>query len=123
MIQQNHDSTVMSVLRFDDNRAARLRRLLPKGTRVNVRRVSKTGRDVFMTTAVVGTVIDWCYEPTGAWYSKNGDPNILNADGKFQLLRLRMTKDDGEITDTIIEHHSIISRSNAEHAERRTGND
>ena len=96
-----------------DSMTGKLRRLFPEGTPVILKEESKTGTGTFVTAEVFGTVVEWSYEPTGAWYAKNGDPNRPNAGGKLQLLRLRLRKVDGEITDTIIDDLTSISKLEA----------
>lgn len=75
----------------------------PEGTPVIIREESKTGRGTYVIAEVVGTVISWRHETTGAWYANRGDPSIPNENGKLQLLRLTLKKVDGEISDIIID--------------------
>ena len=91
----------------------KLSQRFPEGAPVILKEESRTGAGTFATAQVVGTVVEWRYEPTGAWYAKSGDPNIPNAGGKLQLLRLRMKKVDGEITDIIIDDLTSIARLEA----------
>jgi hypothetical protein len=92
---------------------AKRRQLFPVGTPVILKKESKTGTGTFLTAGIVGTVVEWRYEAAGAWYSENGDPNIPNAGGKLQLLRLRLKKVDGEITDTILDDLTSVAKLEA----------
>ena len=80
------------------------------GTPVVVRGKSRTGRKIFTTSQVAGTVIDWRHETTGASYSQNGDPNTLSADGKLLVLRLLLRKVDGEVSDLVIDDLTTIAQ-------------
>jgi len=82
----------------------------PEGTPVIIQEESKTGRGTYVRAVVVGTVISWRHETTGAWYAKNGDPSIPNENGKLQLLRLMLQKVDGEISDIIIDDLTKIAK-------------
>lgn len=93
---------------------AKLKRLFPEGTPVRVTGESMTGRGVFGTSETFGTVVAWRHEATGAWYAKNGDQNIRNADGRLQLLRLLLRKVDGEITDLVFDNLSSIAKLEAQ---------
>ncbi|GJM24441.1 MAG: hypothetical protein DHS20C16_08560 [Phycisphaerae bacterium] len=117
LIHHDLGSTVICVPRFDDNQASRLWRQFPKGTHVRIKKVANSGTGISMVTEVFGKVIAWRYGPTGAWFSRNGDPYILNANGKFQLLRLKLAKVDGEITDIVIDDLTSMTRANAKPAE------
>ena len=81
----------------------------PEGAPVIIQAESKTERGTFVRTEVVGTVVRWRHETTGAWYSKKGDPGIPNENGKLQLLRLMLKKVDGEISDIIIDDLTKIA--------------
>jgi hypothetical protein len=91
----------------------KLRQLFPKGTPVILKKESKTGTGTFLTTEVVGAVVEWRHEPAGAWFSERGDPNRPNAGGKIRLLRLCLEKPDGEITDVIIDDLTSIAKLGA----------
>ena len=91
----------------------RLQADFPNGTPVIIKEESKTGKGTYVQTEVVGTVISWRHETTGAWYAKNGDPSIPNKDGKLQLLRLMLKKVDGEISDLIIDDLTKIAKLEA----------
>jgi hypothetical protein len=93
---------------------AKLKRQFPEGTPVIVKEESRTGRGVFVSSEIVGTVIAWRHEATGAWYAKNGDPNTPNTAGHLQLLRLSLRKVDGEMTDLVIDDHSSIAELKAQ---------
>ena len=91
----------------------RLQAEFPKGTPVIVKEESKTGKGTYVQTEVVGTVISWRNEITGAWYAKNGDPSISNKNGKLQLLRLILRKVDGEMSDLVIDDLTRIAKLEA----------
>ena len=91
----------------------RLQAEFPEGTLVIVREKSKTGMGIFGVAEVVGTVVGWRHETTGAWYSERGDPNIPNKNGKLQLLRLMLRKVDGEMTDLVIDDLAKIIKLEA----------
>ena len=91
----------------------KLRAEFPKGTPVIVEEESQTARGTFAKAEVVGTVISWRHETTGAWYAKKGDPSIPNENGKLQLLRLMLKKVDGEISDIIIDDLTKIAKLEA----------
>lgn len=74
---------------------------------------SKSGRGICSTAETAGTVVGWRYEPTGSWYSTDGDPNTPHADGRLQLLRLRLRKVDGELTDLVIDDLTTLMRMDA----------
>ena len=78
-----------------------------------VEKESRTGRGTCLKSEVVGTVHEWRYETTGAWYASNGDPSILNADGKLLLLRLLLKRVDGEITDIIMDDLTNVAKLEA----------
>ena len=85
----------------------------PEGTPVVIQEESRTGRGTYVKAEVVGTVISWRPETTGAWYAKKGNPSIPNKNGKLQLLRLMLEKVDGEISDIIIDDWTKIARLEA----------
>lgn len=85
----------------------------PEGIPVIIQEESKTGTGTYVTSEVVGTVISWRHESTGAWYAKNGDPSVPNENGKLQLLRLMLKKVDGEISDIIIDELTKIAKLEA----------
>lgn len=99
--------------RFSAAIIAQLQRDFPAGVPVMVMEQSRTGRGVFGTTKTVGTVVEWRHEPAGAWYSQNGDPSVLNANGKLQLLRLSLRKVDGEMTDLVIDDLTTLAKLEA----------
>jgi hypothetical protein len=73
---------------------------IAKGDRI---RVSQTiiGRDLRWTTAVEGVVESYQAEPTGSWYAHGkGD--------KLWLLRVRLRKNDVEITTLTLDPHSTV---------------
>jgi hypothetical protein len=59
------------------------------------------GRNGTWISRVEGTVASRKAEPTGSWYAHGkGD--------KLWLVRVRLQKDDGEITALVIDHNSTI---------------
>lgn len=73
---------------------------LAQGDRVRVTQLI-IGRDLRWTTTVEGVVESFKPEPTGSWYAHGkGD--------KLWLLRVRLRKDDGEITTLTIDPHSTV---------------
>jgi hypothetical protein len=59
------------------------------------------GRDYTLTSDVSGTVLAFDQEPTGSWYAHSkGD--------KLWLDRLTLKKDDGELTQLILDEFSHI---------------
>ncbi len=92
---------------------AKLQAEFPEGTPVIIQEESNTGRGTFVRAEVVGTVISWRHETTGAWYAKKGDPSIPNENGKLQLLRLMLKNVDGEISDIIIDDLTKIAKLEA----------
>jgi hypothetical protein len=97
-----------------DSATTKLRQLFPEGSSVIVKKKSQTGTGTCLPAEVVGAVVEWKYSAAGAWFSKNGNPNISNADGKLQLLRLRLKKVDGEIADIIIDDLTSMSQLEAD---------
>ncbi len=74
---------------------------LVAGTRVRVTRptpIDNKGSEV----EIVGVVIDHRPEPTGSWFAhaKNG---------RLPLDRLRLRKDDGEITTLVLDEHAVVT--------------
>ncbi len=85
----------------------------PEGTPIIIQEESKTGRGTYVKSEVVGTVVSWRHETTGAWYAKKGDPRIPNEDGKLLLLRLMLKKVDGEVSDIVVDHLTKIAKLEA----------
>lgn len=96
-----------------DDKIRKLKQLFPEGTPVILIKESKTGTGTFLIADVVGTVVEWRYGATGAWFSENGDPTIPNKGGKLRLLQLRLQKVDGELTDTVIDDLTSIAKLEA----------
>lgn len=86
-----------------------LKRKFPQGASVVVREVSRSGCKKFISSRIVGTVMEWRYQATGSWYATNGDPMIPNSQGKLQLLRLHLRKADGELSVIIFDDHTDIA--------------
>jgi hypothetical protein len=59
------------------------------------------GRDYTLTSDVVGTVLSFEHKPTGSWYAHSKDD-------KLWLDRLTLRKDDGELTQLILDGFSHI---------------
>ena len=76
-----------------------IRRLQP-GTRVEVTQRTVDGRQV-RTCTLCGTVVTHQEEPTGSWYAHDKG-------GRLRLDRLRLRKDDGEITTLVLDGHTIV---------------
>ena len=91
----------------------RLQQQFRSGMPVFVGGASRTGRKVFRTSQVVGTIVDWRHEETGASYSQYGSPRVPNADGKLQLLRLRLQMVDGAISDLVIDDLTTLAKLEA----------
>ncbi len=73
---------------------------LSKGDRIRVTQLI-SGRDEDWPTTVEGVVESCNLEPTGSWFAHGkGD--------KLWLLRLRLRKDDGEITALALDPHSRV---------------
>ncbi|HOB75788.1 MAG TPA: hypothetical protein PKG54_14825 [Phycisphaerae bacterium] len=73
---------------------------LARGDRVRITQMI-LGRDLRWPTTVEGVVESFKPEPTGSWYAHGkGD--------KLWLLRVRLRKDDGEITTLTLDAHSTI---------------
>lgn len=66
-------------------------------------RVTQTivGRDRRWSTSVEGVVVARQAEPTGSWYAHGKND-------KLWLIRIRLRKDDGEITTLALDHNSEI---------------
>jgi hypothetical protein len=73
---------------------------LSKGDRIRVTQLI-LGRDLRWTTAVEGVVESCKPEPTGSWYAHGKG-------AKLWLLRIRLRKDDGEITTLTLDPHSTV---------------
>ncbi len=59
------------------------------------------GRDRQWATSVEGIVVARQAEPTGSWYAHGKND-------KLWLVRIRLRKDDGEVTNLVIDHNSRI---------------
>jgi len=70
------------------------------GQRIRVTQ-SIVGRDRTWSCQVEGTVQSCKVEPTGSWYAHGKND-------KLWLLRLRLRKDDGELTALILDANSKI---------------
>jgi len=78
-------------------------RILPKiapGQRIRVTQ-SIIGRDTQWTTRVEGIVESCRSETTGSWYAHGKHD-------KLWLIRIRLRKDDGELTTLVIDHNSRV---------------
>ena len=88
----------------------KLQTAFPEGTPVVIQEESQTGMGIHAKSEVVGTIVSWRHETTGAWYANRGDPSIPNENGKLQLLRLMLKKIDGEISDIVIDDLTKIAK-------------
>jgi hypothetical protein len=59
------------------------------------------GRNYTLTSDVLGTVLAFEHKPTGSWYAHSKDD-------KLWLDRLTLRKDDGEMTQLILDEFSHI---------------
>ena len=75
---------------------------LPAGTRVRVTQSFQAGA-ASVEAEVEGVVDAWESEPTGSWYA-HGEG------GRLWLNRLRLRKDDGELTLLVIDERSRIEQ-------------
>ncbi len=57
--------------------------------------------------AEVGVVESCRAEKTGSWFAHGKD-------GKLWLMRIRLRKDDGELTTLVVDQHSVIERVGGE---------
>jgi hypothetical protein len=84
------------------------RKAIKVGQRVRIRQPICTGRNTRWRTDVTGTVIDVDLADTGAWYA-----HCIT--GHLQLVRIRVRKDNGEVSElnldplTRIEHVNSIT--------------
>ena len=74
---------------------------LASGTRVRVTRPTPMD-DKAPGAEIVGVVIDHRLETTGSWF-------VHGKDGRLSLDRLRIRKDDGEITALVLDEHSVVT--------------
>lgn len=74
---------------------------LAPGTRVRVTRPTPMD-DKAPAAEIVGVVIDHRSEPTGSWFAHSKD-------GRLPLDRLRIRKDDGEITALVLDEHAVVT--------------
>ncbi len=74
---------------------------LVAGTRVRVTRPTPMD-DTVPAAEVVGVVIDHRPEPTGSWFAHA-------TNGRFPLDRLRVRKEDGEITTLVLDEHAVVA--------------
>jgi hypothetical protein len=77
-----------------------VRKQLRPGVRVKVTQ-QIAARDYALTSEVRGTILDYEQKPTGSWFAHSkGD--------KLWLDRLRLRKDDGELTTLNLDEYSRI---------------
>lgn len=69
-----------------------LRQKVKTGQRVKISQQICTGRNVKWRTKITGTVLDVRLADTGAWYAHS-------TTGHLQLVRMRIQKDNGEVSD------------------------
>lgn len=75
---------------------------LPAGTRVRVTQSFQGGAQA-VEARVEGVVEAWEAEPTGSWHAHGKD-------GRLWLNRLRLRKDDGELTLLVIDERSDVEQ-------------
>lgn len=73
---------------------------IPPGTRVQVVQTIRW-RDRLWQREVVGTVVSCSRQPTGSWLAHGED-------GRLWLQRLQLRKDDGEVTDLVLDENSSV---------------
>ena len=73
---------------------------LQPGTRVRVTQTIHR-RDTDWHTSVIGEVISCGPEKTGSWF-------VHHHEGKLMLTRLRLRKDDGELTTLTLDQRSLV---------------
>lgn len=77
---------------------------LVKGDRIRVlQRI--VGRDVAWQCRAEGVVESCRPEPTGSWFAHGKNDRLW-------LLRIRLRKDDGEITTLVVDEHTRIEKLN-----------
>jgi len=76
------------------------RHRLEPGTRVEVTQTMTAGDHAF-TFRIVGTVLEHAIKPTGSWYAHAPG-------GRLRLDRLRIRKDDGEISTLILDGATVV---------------
>lgn len=79
----------------------RLTRTIAPGTRVRIQQVIRGGNHTW-TSEVEGVVLDHRAETTGSWY-------VHMPGDKLWLNRLRLRKDDGEITMINLDRDSVVT--------------
>jgi hypothetical protein len=77
-----------------------LRSQIKPGARVTVTQ-QIPARDYAWSTAVTGTVVDYQQKQTGSWFAHSKDD-------KLWLDRLRLRKDDGELTTLNLDAYSSV---------------
>ncbi len=75
---------------------------IPAGLRVRVVQKLRV-QDTVWCAEVQGVVVAYRHESTGSWYAHGKD-------GKYWLNRLRLRKDDGELTALVLDDSSVVSR-------------
>ena len=74
---------------------------LQPGQRIRVNQTIN-GRDKTWTTRVEGTVLSCQAEPTGSWYAHGKNDRLW-------LQRIRLKKDDGEMTTLALDQNSLVT--------------
>lgn len=77
-----------------------LRKNLRPGVRVKVTQ-QIAGRDYTWTSDVTGTIVDYAQKQTGSWFAHSKDD-------KLWLDRLRLRKEDGELTTLNLDDYSRV---------------
>jgi hypothetical protein len=73
---------------------------LAAGTRAKVMQTIRW-RDRLWQREVVGTVVSCSRQPTGSWF-------VHGENGRLWLHRLQLRKDDGEVTDLVLDPNSTV---------------
>ncbi len=76
-------------------------RILQPGTRVRVTQIIR-GRDTEWTTHVEGELLSHGAEKTGSWFAHGRDDRVW-------LDRIRLRKDDGEVTVLNLDQYSQVT--------------
>ena len=79
---------------------------LEPGTNVRVTQRTRLG-DETVTCVVTGSVVAHEWQETGSWFAHEKG-------GRLRLDRLRLRKDDGEITTLVLDKRSLVTILSAE---------
>lgn len=78
-----------------------LRQKVKTGQRVKISQPTCTGRHLKWRTKITGTVLDVRLADTGAWYAHS-------TTGHLQLVRIRIQKDNGEVSDISVDASTTL---------------